>query len=177
MKKILVLIPLKDGHKIPSETLDSISLQTIEADIICISRSGMVPREYALNSSIPISSIKEAVCLNIAAQEALKTDTDYFLIMHRDVVFLKNDSIECLVSFLETHTKYGAVAYNTREYPPDLDHIDTSCMLIRRYVLEKIPFHNKCGCICRGFIEDMKRLDSYTMACYINGTVNNMGLE
>ena len=172
--RILALIPLKDGHVIPSNCIRSYIIQTVKIDLICVSRPS--ERSFFDIDDIECSHNTEHAITtnyNLLREEALKTDEDMFLLLHRDVCFKNTDDVSSLINFLETNPEYGAVAHNTRDTKvhagrSDLIHIDVACMLIRKYVLEKVPFGNRYGCNCQTLGEAMKLLPFFKKSKYLD---------
>lgn len=147
-----VLIPLKDGHELSYKVLKALVKQTIDVDVICVSR----PEESSDKSRFPDNGWKSmSKCRNIAKNKALKKyDSKYFLFLNRDVELGGDKDLEDLITFLEDNENFIAVAINTRNKEIkkliDTHHTDIACALFRREALEELEFNNSYGCNCRG---------------------------
>jgi len=149
MDRILAMIPLKDGHAFKSEVLRGLCKQTVPVDIMAVSR----PKSER-HRNIPAGYISMSECRNIAKEEGLEQyNSEYFLLLNRDVVLKRDTDIEDMINFLQFNRDFGAVAINTRKKEirllVDNTHTDIACMVIRRSILEKITFHNEKHCNCR----------------------------
>ena len=154
---IVAIIPLKDGHEFTKEVLEGLVKQTVSISVVCISR----PSGYM------------TMCRNLATEEALKQyrEHDFFLLLNRDVILEKEDSVEQMIKFLKINEEYGAVALDTRGHKKEVlvgekNHFDIACMVVRRYVLEKVKFDNNIGCNCISFCQNIKKLPEYNKVKY-----------
>jgi len=160
-KSIVALIPLKDGHVLHNEVLKSLMNQTVNVDVMCISR----PMESIESKLKPNNGyISMSLCRNLLNQYVLEQyNYDKFLLLNRDVVFSNNTDIEEMMDFLDKNKNYSGVALNIRNKNVDfsiceISHVDIACMVIRRIILEKINFNNQFSCNCRSLLKDINRL-------------------
>lgn len=90
--------------------------------------------------------------------------TDKVLMLDNDIV-LPEGALSRMCQFLNTHKHYAAIALSKREKPVSSDeaidakHIDMSCVLFRRSMLERITFRQGSGtCECQGCCDDIRRM-------------------
>lgn len=152
------MMPLLDTHPIESAVLRGIALQTIDVDIMPLTR--------------PLSEESKrfghhivATDRDIVRQWALERypQDSKFLSLNRRVLFSKPTDVEDMIKFLDVNRDYGAVALNTKvigkySEPFIKGHVNVACMVIRRSVLEQIHFHATYGCECAGITHDVEEI-------------------
>jgi len=148
-ERLVAMIPLKDGHAIRKEIYEGLYKQTVDIDIMTVSRPMSSRYGRAKEGYLSMSE-----CRNIIKNEALKKyEAEYFLMLNRDVVLERENDVKDLINFLKDNKEFAAVAINTRAKKIykliDNFHTDIACMLIRRDVLIGLEFNNEISCNCR----------------------------
>ena len=151
---ISILIPLADGHKIPYAVLRAIAMQTVECDIVPISRPGGVPSKRA----------SEFECRNLLRQYA----TDQCIMMDRTCLFSSDHDVADAISAIESRPDMDGLVYNIKGPRPEewweMDkrngHIAIGCIIIRAAALQRFTFGQLPGeterCLCRKLNREMK---------------------
>lgn len=152
-----ILIPLRDGHKLKSEVIKSIAMQTVDCDIICVSRAIIDKKEQRKS---------EAETRNI-----LKTfiKDDFSIFMDSDVCFVNKNDVEDMINAIKSSNK-DVLVYNTKyRIKVDLkqqfyNHIAIACSIWRNSFLKNYNFKAfedmRCLCfdMCKnvniGYIDD-----------------------
>lgn len=169
--KITVLIPFADGHALSNEVLKGLAMQTVSINLMPLSRPEV--HDPLVIPGNPNSCPNKNLLKELALK--LYPDADKFMIMNRTVVFKALNTVERMIHFLDTNEEFGAVAWNRyNEWHSEnetLDHINISCIVVRRYVLERIKFYNTNNrCDCSNFTADIRLLAKYNKfkyLCYI----------
>jgi hypothetical protein len=149
-----ILIPLADGRVIASETIKSIAMQTVDCNIVAISRPAGLGSE-----------ILQAQCYNMNLLKKYAS-TPYTFYMDNDVVLSSKTDIEDCTNFLGDHAEFDAVALDTKggniRKREAMGHVVIAATLIRSSFLENYSFFsngNACQCVDFNIRAKVKYLD------------------
>jgi hypothetical protein len=143
---IKVYIPIRSTELLDQKVEYSIKAQNIESDI-----------ELVIN--VPLSSDRQS--LNKARDNikmaALSTDK-YVITQDNDIVHLFVDNFECMISFLDSNTNFGAVSLWAGR--KNLNHITPECCLWRREVLANVCILTGTDaqrCCCDRYVDSVRK--------------------
>lgn len=148
---VTVLMPLADGQKISQQVLTGLSGQTVQCDLVPITR----PRHN--NRMVSILATRNELT-NYA-------DGEYCLMMDSDVVICGETDVDDLRYFLEGNPEIDAVALNVKhadiKHEHEIGHVNVACMMIKTRVLQRISFKVLSdgmmpGCECRALSKEIK---------------------
>ena len=88
--RMQILIPLADGHELPMELIKSVAMQTIDCDIITISRP--IDEKNRRTSEIE--------CRNILRKYATR---NYVIYMDSDAIFTSVNDVKDAIDFMDKH--------------------------------------------------------------------------
>lgn len=165
------MMPLLDGHTVDAITLVSLGMQSIPVTLMPVSRPMMdaclvQPRALARRQC-------EAFTRNVLRSLVLAQfpDSTVYLSIDSDVLLRDKLVVEDMVKALDDDDGLGAVAAHCREQPlrvvDDAVHTDIGCIMVRRYVLERLSFRAAGGCCCVGFCQDLARLPMHNHIRYL----------
>jgi len=135
-----IVMPVEEGRHIPQEVLEGILRQGIP---------------FRLWVSTRFSRGQYADARNQVKQYGR---SEFVLMLDNDIV-LPPEALERMIEFLKTHSNYGAIAlckhpqlnFKTEKDFLQAEHVDMSCVLFRKMVLDQITFvdHRNAGKIGR----------------------------
>ena len=152
-----VVMPIEEGRNIPAEVMAGVAAQT-------------VPTRLWVSTNVGGRRLADA--RNHVKQYG---KSPYVLMLDNDVA-MPPGSLHAMVVHLDAHEDYGAIAlckHSNLQFATDADwlsahHIDMSCVLFRREVLEQVTFldrHNQerlgrksRGCECVNCCEDIRAM-------------------
>jgi hypothetical protein len=133
MPFVNILIPLADGRALHYTTIRSIAAQTMQCNVIPLSR----PEGYGPEGIL----LAQAANMNLLKPFASYPYTGY---MDNDVYFTNSNQVEMALSFLSENPTIDAVALDTKggnlKKRAEKKHVVIACFFIRTDKLDKYEF-------------------------------------
>ena len=85
-----------------------------------------------------------------------------FVLMTDNDIFFPAGSINKMIDFLNRNEDFGAIALHRSETPEEVTepcHINAGPVMFKSEIYEQITYHNKAGCECQGFSDDIRKLN------------------
>jgi len=143
-----IVMPIEEGRFIPHEVIEGISQQGYRIRL-------WVSTKY---SNGDYASARNNIKRYGSSPKVLMLDND---------IILPPDSVKRMCQFLDAHPKYAAIAISKHNKPEgndreviNYDHVDMSCVLFRREVLEQLIFSQGAGtCECLQCCKDIRNME------------------
>lgn len=182
MRDIVVITPIEEDKKLDPRVEDSIKNQNVNVvhKLIPNKVESMMLSDFRKDLK---NSDKDRVLRGWKSQTKAREDGrrwalenydhPYFLFLNSYVIFSTDHDIEDMMNFLDKNEEYGATGLSVHgqlnEYLAErISVVDIACMLIRRYVLERVSIKvNKTdNSVHLG--HDMRRLSKYKKSKYLD---------
>lgn len=146
---IPILMPLADGHGIPSVVLSGITSQSIDVELLAI--------------STPAQKIKragEGASRGKLFDAFSNMKSEVAILMNRDIWLKDNTVIERAARLVSIPNGIGSV-HVPHKIGADPFHMDIGCMAIHKSICGNMIFHPVVSeaCFCRRFTEAFSRLN------------------
>ncbi len=142
-------MPLKDGHGISQRVLDGIREQTVELELMPVSRPGSRPNRRA----------GEAHCRNVLLGVLSRVPDEVLVMMDRDVVLTDPGAVDAAVGRLcsDDQLKVVHIRYKQLTANANPNHYDMGCIVFKREVASKVLFDvTREGCCCNTLTQHLQ---------------------
>lgn len=139
-----LFMPLAEGQTIPLKVYKSLSMQTIESEIIpCVSKGVINSNGNVISHKDRAPKIHSEVLNRNKISELIDTlgITDEYIVMQdRDAEHLYEDNFERAITFLNENRDYAAVALPSDRAFDRKNHIIITCVVFRTEFMKTFKF-------------------------------------
>jgi GT2 family glycosyltransferase len=151
---IPTVVPMRDGHFLNSEVVESLSNQSRKMDVYPIV-TARCDKDKGDGVRPSPGYFSQADARNTGKATVLKsTDSEFIYLQDCSVVLKDSGAIQGAIDRLKADDKLGVVYFNVHpDFPGELEHFSAASMIMKRAVAEQVDFvaESTYQCFCEAY--------------------------